>query len=323
MRSTVMVAGLVLVAVIASLALVSSSAEDPVASPSATSAPPQFTTTTRIQNTSDVVPGTRSPQPTTTTTTVPPMPEGAGAADTEWDLVFADEFDGHTLTGTWRSCYWWAQDEGCTNESNRNLQWYVPDAVAVADGSLRLTARTDSVRSADGERYDYVSGLVTTDYSGASGFAFEYGYVESRMRLPSGAGLWSALWMLPITHESRPEIDIMEVLGNEPGTVEMHLHTTDSSGDRISRGEDWSTSDLSDEWHTFAIDWNPDRIIWYVDGQERWRMSDAALVPAEPLYLIANLAVGGDWPGPPDQSTVFPATVEIDYVRVWQEKAVQ
>ncbi|MBL8015490.1 MAG: family 16 glycosylhydrolase, partial [Candidatus Doudnabacteria bacterium] len=66
------------------------------------------------------------------------------------------------------------------------------------------------------------------------------------------------------------------------------------------------------------IDWQPDALVWYVDGIERWRFIDAANIPSEPMYLLLNLAVGGDWPGPPDASTIFPSYYEIDYVRVWK-----
>ncbi len=257
---------------------------------------------------------------TTTTTTEPPMPIGDGAADTSWDLVFADEFNAEHLADTWSLCYWWAQEAGCTNESNNNLQWYLPDAVSVADGVLRLTARVESVLSSDDERYEYVSGIVTSDDEQESGFSFQYGYVEGRLHVPSGKGLWSAFWMLPASHESRPEIDIAEILGDAPDTVEMHAHGVDSSGDRVSSGQDWSEPGFADDWHVYAIDWNPDRVVWYVDGIERWRLGDQDLVPAEPLYLVTNLAVGGDWPGAPDASTEFPAVLELDYVRVWQER---
>ena len=270
-------------------------------------------------------PGSTTIAPPSSTTTVP-APVGSDAVQTEWDLVFADEFEGDSLGEAWVTCYWWAQDSGCTNGSNGNLQWYLPDGVSVEDGTLRLIARAEDVAAPDGADYEDVSGIVTTGSDrddGPIGFSFEYGYVEARMRVPSGTGLWPALWMLPITHESRPEIDIMEVLGHAPNTVEMHMHVLDSSGERVSVGSEWTGPDLSAGWHTYAVDWSPDRVIWYVDGEERWRTSDPELVPAEPLYLIANLAVGGEWPGSPNPDTEFPAVFEIDYVRVWQERTTR
>ncbi len=281
--------------------------------------PSTATTTTSAATTTTVVTTTTTTATTTTTTLVP---VGEGAADTEWELVFADEFSDNSLGNAWAMCYWWVRDGGCTNESNGNLQWYMPDGVSVHDGTLRLTGRAEVVNAPDRNRYEYVSGMVTTGREhddGPVGFSFEYGYVEARMRVPSGKGLWSAFWMLPITNESRPEIDVMEILGHVPDTVEMHIHVEDSSGTRVSRGHDWVGPDFSTSWHTYAVDWNADRIVWYVDGNERWRMSDSELVPAEPLYLIANLAIGGDWPGSPNDDTELPAVYEIDYIRVWQE----
>jgi beta-glucanase (GH16 family) len=149
-------------------------------------------------------------------------------------------------------------------------------------------------------------------------FAFQYGYVEMRARVPAGQGLWSALWLLPSDQESKPEIDIMEVLGHEPETVQVHLHTSDGDGRRVSRGQALPVADLSTGWHTYALNWRPDALVWFVDGQERWRVTDPAEIPTEPMYLLANLAVGGDWPGSPDETTSFPNWYEIDYVRVWQ-----
>jgi beta-glucanase (GH16 family) len=118
---------------------------------------------------------------------------------------------------------------------------------------------------------------------------------------------------LPDDHNSRPEIDVMEILGHEPNEVHFHLHNND-----IDPGETWSGLDLSEDWHTFAVDWQPDALIWYVDGIERWRYSDNQNIPISPSYLLLNLAVGGYWPGSPDASTPFPSDFEIDYMRVWQ-----
>jgi beta-glucanase (GH16 family) len=85
-----------------------------------------------------------------------------------------------------------------------------------------------------------------------------------------------------------------------------------------SLGNDRKVADLSAGWHDFAVDWSPEAIIWYLDGREMWRVDDPDIIPSEPMYLIINLAVGGDWPGPPDEETVFPARFEIDHARIWQ-----
>ena len=156
-------------------------------------------------------------------------------------------------------------------------------------------------------------------YKGPAGFAFTYGYVEMRALVPSGRGLWPAFWMLPADSESKPEIDIMEVLGDDPTRLYVHVHTIDASGAVKSQGADSIGPDLTADWHVYGLWWTKDGIAWYLDDAEVWRYSGAG-IPSEPMYLVANLAVGGKWPGTPDPATVFPATYEIDFIRIWQEQ---
>ncbi len=244
-----------------------------------------------------------------------------GMAD-DWELVFADEFSGTALDTTkWVTCYWWAID-GCAIGTNGERQWYLPDNVGVDDGELRLTARLEQTTTPDGELRPYTSGMVSTGRAGSDleeepRFAFTYGRAEVRARLPFGQGLWPAFWLLPIDHESRPEIDVMEVLGHDTATLRMHYHYTDD-GDRSSLGRNVTTTDLAVGWHTYAVEWGPDAIIWYLDGHERWRIEDRTIIPDEPMYLIVNLAVGGEFPGEPDAATPFPSVYGVDHVRVWQ-----
>lgn len=241
-----------------------------------------------------------------------------------WDLLFNDDFEGTSLdSNKWTTCYWW-DDGGCTNKGNNELQWYQADELYLSDGSLKQRAQKRTLNAADGKIYEYTSGMITTGRSkwernAPAKFLFQYGYAEIRAKIPAGKGLWTAFWMLPDDHESLPEIDVMEVLGHEPATVQMHLHYLDSEGDNKSIGNQWTGTDLSADWHTFAVDWQPDAIIWYVDGIERWRVTDSAYIPQEPMYLLANFAVGGDWPGEPEASTPFPSYYEIDYIRVWKK----
>jgi hypothetical protein len=165
--------------------------------------------------------------------------------------------------------------------------------------------------------------MVTTgreidDTSTPPRFALKYGYVEARIRAPKGQGIWPAIWMLPTRHESKPEIDIMEILGGAPDTVHMNFHYKDAQGaSRRSDGKLTGT-DLTEEWHVFAVDWKPGSVDWYVDGEKVRSFAETELVPAEPMYLLINLAIGGDWGGPPDATTVFPSVFEIDYVRIWK-----
>ena len=163
--------------------------------------------------------------------------------------------------------------------------------------------------------HEYCSGLVSSHAS----FAQEYGYFEIRAKVPAGQGLWPAFWLLPVTTEWPPEIDVFEILGDEPRTVHMHVHYEDASGRHQDNGTAFrSPDDFSRDYHTFAVKWGPERIVWYVDGVERHRAEGKRASPNGRMYLIANLAVGGDWPGAPDETTAFPASFDIDYVRVYR-----
>jgi hypothetical protein len=218
----------------------------------------------------------------------------------DWDLIFEDpfdEFDG----SVWRTRFQWTPFV-----INNELQAYVPDAVSVAEGTLRLTA---SDTPADGQ--PYTSGVITS----YGKFSFLYGAVEFRAKPPAGQGLLSALWMLPDNHDHPPEIDLIEINGAQPHLGHFGYHWP--SGDGI--GSDLPTTvlgDQSDDFHTYAVTWDPGLIVWYVDGVEMHRFAGPRVASQE-MYLLANLAVGG-WVGAPDGSTPLPATLEIDYVRVWQ-----
>lgn len=247
------------------------------------------------------------------------QPVGQGG---HWALLFADDFNGAAIDGRkWVTCYWWDQG-GCTNLGNHELQWYQAANVTVSDGQLHLTAAREDVQGR-GESYAFTSGLVSTGRdvaatAGATKFDFQYGYAEMRARLPSGRGLLPAFWMLPSSHEPVPEIDVMEVLGDKPNTLYTHIHYHVFLGGKRQQEGVVKAPDLSAGWHVFAVDWKPDRIVWYLDGVECWRFEDADHIPNERMYLLINLAVGGKWPGPPDGSTRFPADLLVDYVRVWQ-----
>jgi beta-glucanase (GH16 family) len=254
------------------------------------------------------------------------QPEEHLAPEQKGELLFSDEFDGTSLDpDKWTTCYWWG-DGGCTISSNEELEWYQPGNVLVEDGLLKLRAKEEQIQveNDDGSFtvYDYTSGVVTTgrsDYrtSSPARFLFEYGYAEIRARVPEGKGMWPAFWILPADHNSKPEIDVMENYGDETSIHRMNFHFINNDGDVDKDGERWEGPDFSADFHTYAVDWRPNAIIWYVDGIERWRYTDKRYIPKEPMYLLLNLAVGGIGPGAPDSSTTFPIDYEIDYVRVW------
>jgi beta-glucanase (GH16 family) len=257
-----------------------------------------------------------TPQPTV----VPPTPVGQ---EFEWPLLFQDEFEGTAVDSSrWVKCYWWDND-GCTIVTNDELEWYQPDDVLVEEGRLRLRAQERTVTTPDGDVYNYTSGMVSTgrdvsDLSVPAKFIFQYGYVEIQAKVPAGQGLWPAFWLLPADHISKPEIDVAEILGHKTDILHLNFHYLDEAGTQQNAKFDFEGPDLSAGWHTFAVDWRPDAIIWYLDGVEIWRYEESQNIPTEPMYVILNLAVGGDWPGAPDSTTVFPAYFDIEYIRVWQ-----
>jgi len=244
----------------------------------------------------------------------------APPASSTWNLAFADEFDGTTLNASkWHTCHWWASTT-CSIETNKELELYTRNNVSVADGALKLQARRENAVAWNGSTYNYTSGMVSTGGKVdeiAPGFVFTYGYVEARVKVPKGQGLWPALWLLPANHGWPPEIDVMEIVGNEPNVTHMTYHYPRPDGTAANVGTSWAGPDFSADWHTFAVDWSPEALVWYVDGVERSRYTVAANITSEPSYVLLNLAVGGNWPGAPDATTPFPSDYLVDYVRVW------
>jgi beta-glucanase (GH16 family) len=159
-----------------------------------------------------------------------------------------------------------------------------------------------------------------------------FGKIEARIRLPYSRGIWSAFWALgldiaTIAWPSCGELDVMENVGSEPSTVHGTVHGPGYSGGNgitakyeLPRGQKFS-----DDFHTFSAIWTPVLVEFFVDGNRYGHVTPASLPPGrpwvfnQPFFLILNVAVGGDWPGPPDASTVLPQLMIIDYVRVYQQ----
>jgi beta-glucanase (GH16 family) len=232
-----------------------------------------------------------------------------------WTLLWQDEFDGESLD--WFR--WSAQDTA--SPRNHELQYYTPNEVRVSGGQLHLSSRRAAYRDRA-----FTSGAVDT----YGKFSFTYGRVEVRARLPKmGQGIWPAVWMLgagcnplgpPCPWPTAPatEIDILEAV-NSPTTLHTNLHYGTSPGTTLSAGPtSRPVSDLSDSFHTFALEWEPGGVIrWFLDDE----LFDERRVPGwfdQPMYLLMNTAVGGDWPGPPASDTAFPQQFAIDSVRVYQ-----
>ena len=224
-----------------------------------------------------------------------------------YKLIFSDEFKGARLDGKkWIDSY----PFGERTHSNNEQEYYATDAVLVEKGLLRFKAER---REMNGK--PYTSGMATT----FGKFSQAFGWFEVRAKFPRGKGLWPAFWLLPESGKAwPPEIDILEILDHEPNIVYMTNHwRTETGTHHEGKGEKFVGPDFSADFHTFALQWTPDELVWYVDGVERYATRDH--IPQEKMYVLLNLAVGGDWPGMPNAETPFPSFMDVDYVRVYQK----
>lgn len=237
-----------------------------------------------------------------------------------WSLTFSDEFNGTTLnTKKWNTCYWWGTT-GCNNGGSGDLNWYQPDDVIVKNGKLNLRAQQRKIKG-----YDYTSGMIASHDK----YAFQYGYAEIRAKLPKGRGLWPTFWLGSQRKVWPPEIDIMEHLGHQSTQVHLSLHHSTPTKNHVAsskgvvvKDEEGKPIDLSESYNTYGLQWEPQHLIWYINGKEYRRYTTSENVPAEPMYLMATLALGAAWTNtPPDSTTPFPSTFEIDYIKVWRHNS--
>ena len=235
-----------------------------------------------------------------------------------WTLVWHDEFDGTTVDATK-----WVPDTGGGGWGNAELEYYTtpPTNARIENGNLVIEARRDSVGG-----YAYTSSRLKTQGTAA----WTYGRVEASIQIPRGQGLWPAFWMLGgnITSVGWPacgEIDIMENIGKEPARVHGTVHGPGYSGAN-GVGAPYnlpSTGAFADDFHVFAVEWEPQALRWYVDDHLYQTLTPASLpgnwVFDHPFFIILNAAVGGGWPGNPDSTTTFPQVMRVDYVRVYSQ----
>lgn len=259
----------------------------------------------------------------------------AQAAQGAWRLVWHDEFDGPAGSppdpASWTAQIGDGSLEGLPGWGNRERQYYTdrPENLALdGQGHLAIVAR--EVQDPSLVCYygpcRYTSARITT----RGKVEVRFGRVEARIRLPGGQGIWPAFWMLGTLYErigwpGCGEIDVVELVGREPGTVYGTVHGPGYSGERGIGGR-YSLphgARFEDDFHVFAIEWVPGRIRWYVDGVPYHSVAREDLPPGAPwvfdgsFFMILNVAVGGSWPGYPDSTTAFPRTMLVDYVRVY------
>jgi beta-glucanase (GH16 family) len=247
------------------------------------------------------------------TVNVTPLKADPPPGDPEWLLIFSDEFNELSLDlNTWDTHFFW----GRILPGNNEEQYYMDDAYDFTGSYIRLRA---DIREMNG--FDYTSGMI----SSFDKFAFQYGYAEMRARIPAGQGFWPAFWLLPTAlgqdggQTWPPEIDVFEILGHQPNYAYMTnwYGTWPDSISSVQGVYIIHGTDFSEHFHTYAIEWTPNKITWYIDGQIRFESTVG--ISQEEMYLLATFAVGGDWPGSPDATTPFPSYYDIDYIRVWQK----
>jgi beta-glucanase (GH16 family) len=265
-----------------------------------------------------------------------PRPKSTAAPDPTagtWKLAWGDEFNGTSLDRTQ-----WTPDDSPT-DFNGELHCYTsrPENLAVGGGHLTITARREDALSCPGDtRFpqgrQYSSALVRSHSS------LREGRVEVRAKVPAGQGLWPAIWLLPVDaarykNGRNGEIDVAEVIGSSPDVLHASIHYDYTRRvDGVGRQTSSLTvpAPLDRDFHTYAIEWDRDRVRWFLDDRlyfesgadnRPWYPPPGAAWPApfdQDFYVILNLAVGGSWPGSPDASTVVPAVMSVDYVRIYK-----
>jgi beta-glucanase (GH16 family) len=246
-----------------------------------------------------------------------------------WNLTWRDEFSGPD--GSLPDSSKWTYDLGGNGWGNHELESYTKRAenARIQGGNLVITAQKETYTGSDGITLNYTSARLKTQGI----FQQAYGRIESRIKITAGQGMWPAFWMLgnDITTVGWPkcgEIDIMENIGKEPGANHGSLHgpsTTAPTSDLTAIFNLPAGQNFADDFHLYAVEWEPGTVRFYVDSN-LYATFNSSQWPAggkwvfdHPFFIILNVAVGGDWPGPPDGNTVFPQQMLVDYVRVYSK----
>ena len=252
---------------------------------------------------------------------------GAQAATREWKLVWSDEFNGPN--GSAVDASKWVSESGGGGWGNNELEYYTTrrENAFQQDGNLVIKVLQEKYIGPDDATRNYTSARLKT----LGKFSQTYGRFEARIKIPRGQGIWPAFWMLgnDIDKPGWPtcgEIDIMENIGKEPALVHGTIHGPGYSGEH-GIGAPYalpSGQAFADDFHVYAMEWEPNTIRFYVDDHLYTTRTPADLpkgakwVYDHPFFLLLNVAVGGGWPGDPDSTSVFPQTMLVDYVRVYE-----
>lgn len=232
-----------------------------------------------------------------------------------WLLTFDEEFDGKKLDASkWGTTMSFLGTQGPRYHNYSYQSYTLDENVVFSDGRLHLRVDRTPVEGVEPKgNFDFSQGLISTDGK----FSFTYGYIEIKAKYPGGHGIWPCFWLMPQNQLWPPEFDIAEYYA---GSHKMHFglaHGTvkdtvwDSSHDTVSPFEG--------EWHTYALEWTAGRAVWSVDGTPR-KVVEADYVPATPMFILLSNSVSSRFgpSGEPDEKTVFPNDLEVQYVRVYQ-----
>ena len=253
-------------------------------------------------------------------------PEALAAEElpTDWQLVWNEEFSGREIASDW------THEVNAWGGGNNELQYYTarPENSYVRGGRLHIVARKEYYEGPEGARA-YTSARLNTKGAGD----WRYGRFEIRAKLPEGQGIWPAIWMLPSDEvyggwAASGEIDIVELVGNAPDRVHGTLHYGGEWPMNTYTGDSYrlpGDERFSDSFHVFTLIWEEGAFHWFVDGEhyqtQRYWRTQGHEFPApfdQRFHILLNVAVGGNWPGPPDETTEFPQEMVVDYVRVYQ-----
>jgi beta-glucanase (GH16 family) len=265
-------------------------------------------------------------------------PPAAPASGKKWKLSFSEEFTGnHYDHSKLTPCFDWNNGD-CTSSFNHGREHYLPSQVKVSNGTAKLIAAPLSPAYASpacqsGE-CTYKGGLLSTARPNASNgsgylYKFTYGYVETRIKFPATMGFFTAFWMLPAdpSYNYQTEIDILELLGNDPTTMFMTYHYAGrdqsypiNSG-KFNNGA-CATKDYSKNFVRMGVDWQPDHIAWYIDGKNCGQFTDAKQIENGPMQIILHMMVDNDWQRSWNVGLEDPTLtrqLEVDYIRVYQQ----
>jgi beta-glucanase (GH16 family) len=234
-----------------------------------------------------------------------------------WRIALDDNFEGASLNSSlWNTQYPWGED----NNGDGSENCYLPSNVTLdGQGHLVLTAQRGEVQgtgsTGQSKSWPYSSGQVNT----FGKFSLTHGVLEVRARVPAGLGTWPAFWSLPADGSWPPEVDVMEVYGVEPGTVDMTYHWGSEKNPKEADSETTLSGAevFSSDFHVFGCAITKRAITWYLDGVEQWSFTNQnKIAQLVPLYLVCNLAIGGAG-GDPD-GTPMPVHYVVDYIRAWK-----